>query len=158
GFETTPPADLTVWDVESKTVLLHQELGTGHAPHVAISPDGKTVAIVSPLAPRKPPAVRLFDIDGRRERTPLTVPEWARISSLPFSPDGRRLAGFCLSGNAAARKASARIQVWDVETSSRLCTIELFTDQPIGPGVTTAVQVAWAPDGSRFVFSPDTGR
>jgi WD40 repeat protein/tRNA A-37 threonylcarbamoyl transferase component Bud32 len=155
-LETAPPPDVTVWDVESKTVLLHQQLERGQNPHLAISPDGKTVAVVSRPGPGRQPAVRLFDIDGRRERPPLTGGEVTDIAGLTFTADGRKLAGVCVSSNAVARTTSAKIGVWDVESGLPLCTVGLFTDKPRGPATTADTPIVWAPDGSRFVVPRDT--
>jgi WD40 repeat protein/tRNA A-37 threonylcarbamoyl transferase component Bud32 len=147
----TPPADLTVWDVKTGAVLLQQTLDGQARPNPAISPDGRLVAVATRPDPGAATHfVRVFDVDTRRERPPLTLPEVRSVSGTSFSPDGRRVAVMTVAGEATL---SGRLTVWDLESGKPLYSLEM----PAGPrfsGLFTP-RFAWSPDGSRFAFSRD---
>jgi WD40 repeat protein len=142
----SPPPDLTVWDVETGAVLLHQVVDGRHQAMAAISPDGRTVAVAAgPNVGGPPPPVRLFDVDARRELPPITLKETMVVLSLGFSPDGRRLLGSITNVDFKAPQAfQRRLIVWDVTSGSQLGTVDVG-----GGGVATA----WSPDGTRFAGS-----
>jgi eukaryotic-like serine/threonine-protein kinase len=146
----TPMADLTVWDVDTKQVLLHQQL-TGHQePFTAISPDGRIVAVTTDQTNLSKRIIRMFDVDGARERTPISV-EAIWLRGISFSPDGRRIAGLCTKGNIAPQRPSEILLVWDVESRSQLCAIEANVDTTNTENVLDP-RIAWAPDSTRFAF------
>ena len=98
-----------------------------------------------PVRDDTPFAVRIFDVDSRREGTPLPVPEGTSIFGLTFSPDGRRLVGLGSVGGPA------KVIVWSVEGGNRLFAADAgIKGQLIGGDES---RFAWAPDGSRFACS-----
>jgi WD40 repeat protein len=158
GEAATPPPDLTVWDVESGAVLLHQVVNGRHQAIASISPDGRTAAVATgPTTGTAPPPIRLFDVDARRELAPIAVKETMVVLGLSFSPDGRRLLGSVVNVNLTAPQPfqrqpfQRRLVVWDVTSSSQLCTVDVGAD---GPSV---VATAWAPDGARFAVAHGRG-
>lgn len=150
--EGASPSDLTVWDVESKAVLLHQQFEDRHPPFVAISPDGRTVAVVG-ITKRTASRVTIktFDVDTRNEKSTLAA-ETTGIYGLSFSPDGRRIAGLCVKMDASVGKNSTSLVVWDLASGSPCCTLEAEPDGPIAFH-SLATRLAWAPGGSRFAFA-----
>jgi len=114
---------------------------------VALSPDGRYVAVGGPVPPDpgEPPAGRAF-IDlyhGQTHQRLQRIAELdsAAVTSLAFSPDGSRL----LSGFAGRTEAV----VWDPETGEQLGAFS---------GHTGAVgTVAWSPDGSRVATGSADG-
>jgi WD40 repeat protein len=150
GAANTPP-DLTVWDVDSGAVLLHQRLDGRGLALAAVSPDGRVVA-AAVLAERGPSAVRIFDVDGRRERPPLTVPGGRTVMGASLSPDGRRLLGQCVTLDRAAREAAEALVLWDVDGGAARTVLETPHVSPSLLGG-FAARVAWSPDGSRFALT-----
>ena len=154
--ERTAPPELTIWDVDSGTVVLRQELKRQHLLAVAISPDGRTVASVSrPATDNTPLSVRIFDVDSRREGTPLPVPEGTSIFGLTFSPDGRRLVGLSAFEGQSRGTILGKVIVWDVESGSRLFAADVGSAGQLIGGDES--RFAWAPDGSRFACSESSG-
>jgi RNA polymerase sigma factor (sigma-70 family) len=97
-------AVVKLWDVATAKAVttFPAKEGTGRASALAFSPDGRTLAAGSPLAPR----TVLWDTAAGTER--LTLP--AEATALAFSPDGKRLA----TGHFTA------IRLWDVATGKEL--------------------------------------
>jgi WD40 repeat protein/serine/threonine protein kinase len=111
---------------------------------VCFSPDGKRLAysIGTPLngwvaqwlllGPRRSGQVRVWDLEtGREVSFPRRVlPEL--VTSICFSPDGKRLAAVC----------GPEVSVWDAETAHELVFLK-----PIAVSVTS---VCFSPDGKRL--------
>jgi serine/threonine protein kinase/WD40 repeat protein len=146
------PPDLTAWDVETGAVLLRQTLEGRAWPGPAISPDGRLLAVVArPNAEADAYLIRVFDLDARRERSPLTLTGVRGVTGTSFSPDGRRLAVMTLSGEVLT--SAGKVVVWDVEGGAQLCTVEVPSSaRMVGEFVG---RFAWSPDGSRFALSRD---
>jgi serine/threonine protein kinase/WD40 repeat protein len=146
-----PSSDLTVWDVDAKRLLLHQTLVGRQEPHAAISPDGRIVAVATDRTNARKPTIRLFDLDGARERAAITV-DAIRLRGISFSPDGHRIAGLCTKGNAAPQKPSEILLVWEAESGVQLCAVEANVEATNQENVLDP-RIAWAPDSTRFAFA-----
>jgi Tol biopolymer transport system component len=137
--------------VDTETVLLHQHLPGQPFLFTAISPDGRTVAAAS-RSRDAPPTIRIFDVDTRRERTPLTTTELSGFLGLSFSPDGGRLLGMGLGRFGMNRTPSSKLVLWDLERGSQPTVVDAETDGR-SQVATAGTRIAWAPDGSRFALS-----
>jgi hypothetical protein len=103
----------------------------------AVSPDGSLVA--GGTAHKSSALVRLWRAADGAEWKALEAR--ARVFSLAFSPDGRRLA----AGLAGTRKDQlGRVVVWDLATGARQVSL------PVAPRAEVRA-VAFAPDGRRLV-------
>jgi WD40 repeat protein len=107
-----------VWEVTEGRELLSLSCDTGMVQSVCFSPDGRHLAAASaggwdaPQRKAVPPEVRVWDAaSGRVARSLLghTGP----VSSVAFSPDGKRLAS----------TAGIEVKVWDVATGQPALTI-----------------------------------
>jgi WD40 repeat protein/serine/threonine protein kinase len=111
-----------LWEVGSQR---HVKLvGSTAYSAVAITPDGKTLAVVEQWAQ----AVRLWDVASRRERAILT-PE-SEVWSVAISPDGKLLAVGCHDGT---------IRLWNVATPRELARLAGH-EEPVS-------SVVFSPDG-----------
>lgn len=100
--------------------------------YVALSPDGKTAAIIQPPAP-----ARLLHLTDR-EKVPLPGTESA--FTLAFSPNGKMLAVGDPSYDGA--------QLWDVATGQRVATVSA--------GGSVTEEMAFTPDGKTLVTTDGT--
>jgi len=145
-----------VWDLAAgETVRVFRPpigpaLGEGNLDAVAISPDGKTVAVAGgTLRTKGDLLVYLVDIESGR--VAKTIPGHRdTILALAFSPDGRRLAAACHGGV---------LRLHDVRTGK--------TERSLEGQKGSIYHLAFAPDGRRLVsvsrgedvriWSADTG-
>jgi WD40 repeat protein len=118
---------ITLWDMTARpkpTPLWRAGKMVGTAWAVAISPDGKTLAVGT-----ENKVVKLWDVETSQERTPLRG-HADIIHGLAYSADGTMLA------TASMDKA---VKLWDTASGKELATLE---------GHTMAVKcVAFSPDG-----------
>lgn len=153
-----------LWERETGKELLRVNLGddSGFMPVLALSPDGKTLAV------RTRQKVRLWEFPGCKELKAVDSPE-TDLQGVVFSPDGkylaiganetvlwdlaggkevRRFKTFDLPGRALAFSADGQrlatgdgacVRIWEVATGKRLLKLRRHTGD--------VTSVAFAPDG-----------
>ncbi len=131
-------AEIKVWDAQKGQELLSLKLPTSGPACVCFSPDGKRLATGS-----NDQTVRVWDAQKGQEllvlkghttgRSALLGQPLTFISSVCFSPDGKRLA----SGSA-----DRTVKVWDVEKGQELFTLTGHTD--------ILRSICFSPDGKRL--------
>ncbi|PVF93709.1 WD40 repeat-like protein [Serendipita vermifera] len=114
-----------VWDVKPRGVGVKGDSAVlaGHTntvTRVAVSPDSKTIASLSP--DRSLRLWRIGDADRDAHAQERTRGE---VWQVLFSRDGTRLV--------SAERGSGGIQLWDATTGARLGQILHYTDQQVGP-------------------------
>src|SRR5262249_53357258 len=99
-------SDKTVrlWDPASGQELLTLKGHTGGGTGLSFSPHRQRLASASPQAK----TVKLWDVASGQEVLTLKVPGVPSVSSLAFSPDGKRLAG----------DVSYTVMIWDASKST----------------------------------------
>jgi eukaryotic-like serine/threonine-protein kinase len=112
---STSGREVKVWDAQTGQELLSLQNGGGS---VAFSPDGNRLASScressSSIGPGGVGEVKVWDAQTGQELLTLKGHS-ANISSVVFSPDGKRLAS--LSGN--------EVKVWDAQTGQELLTLK----------------------------------
>ncbi len=141
----------TVWDLTTGNV---QCTFTTPSPlgvtHVAVSPDGRFLAVGGPFLSRDPKVImagkgdctfRIFDAATGAELHALEGHTNA-VSSLAFSPDGQRLASASMDGTA---------RLWDPAAGKQVGVFSWPDDPDHKP--TTAGVVALEPGGGRLVWT-----
>jgi DNA-binding SARP family transcriptional activator/WD40 repeat protein len=119
GYEDDEPETVSVYDV-AKGEELHRISVPGTQGHMAISPDGRTLAVTS----QNEPVVRLFNLaDGELRDTLRGPPEAERAAGIAFHPRGDTAAVLYppalriheLPSGAAVRSLRIdRDDIWDV--------------------------------------------
>src|SRR5262249_11585062 len=83
----------------------------------ALSPDGKTLAVIYDDEQNKSRPVRLWDVQSGKERLALPA-EQARAACLAFSPDGKTLA----TGHEGRQDGA--VVLWDAATGKKLRSLK----------------------------------
>jgi WD40 repeat protein len=113
---------------------LHVLNGKARFRAMALSPDGKVVALASPAKDKKKTAISFWEMATGQERTQLQVDsDW--FFGLHFSSDGKRLLAA-----SSGKKDGGIVQVWEIGSGKMLHEVD----------VESHFYVAFSPDG-RFV-------
>jgi WD40 repeat protein len=138
-----------VWDVQTGQQTLTIKGHTVPVWSVAFSPDGKRLASGSGTegvgpAHRNPAELKVWDVQTGQELLTLLKGVTGMVSSVAFSPDGKRLAG---THSEVQRPGQERplqsimptVKVWDAQTGQELLSLK------------GASGMAFSPDGKRLV-------
>jgi WD40 repeat protein len=129
-FATGGHGRLAIVDLDAKKVVVSAQVGDLH--RCAFSPDGRTLAIVHPVA-----GLRLIDAKGQARKFPVLRPG---PSSFAFSPDGDQL----VTGEARF------VKIWDVAGGKEVRRMTW--------GERTALAVAFSGDGRQVTAVADDGQ
>jgi WD40 repeat protein len=161
---TSLGGDLTVWDVANEKELFHasfSEPGYVGFEHLALSPDGASVAVAFEDKLGDANYIKIFDVDSGSERRAIQAGR-SRIYNLCFSPDGRSLAGILVDAGPPKAPGSFQVILWDVATGSRNWTVKkdidglgaspllVSTGGPVWSVKRDAGPIAWNRDGTRL--------
>jgi WD40 repeat protein len=155
GGELQEAGEVWIWDAETHKPLHHfsvqpeTEYGEwASAADVAISPDGKSVAVPVTAGSRGAPAgiiiedtgaaVRVWELESGKDTEPVKDFKMA-VQGVVFSPDGKRLA---TSGGDKV------VRVWDLETGKQLAAL---------PSRDRVEAVAFSPDGKSLAAGSKDG-
>jgi WD40 repeat protein len=138
--------DLLVWDVDRQAVLVRQALDGEACTALALSPDGRRVAVgtrpptVEAVGPLR---VRVWDVDANRQAASRDPGGGRDVTALAFNGDGSRLAVAVgdLIDRAADTGEPRRVQIWDARTWAQVRWFDCRE---------TYDSLAFAPDGRRL--------
>jgi WD40 repeat protein len=137
---TIVPGEVRIWDAQSGQELLTWKVNhaAGTSASLAFSPDGKRLATSSQppnvVGPMGSGEVKVWDVQTGRELLTLQGHP-AQISSVAFSPDGKRLAS----------AASGTVKVWDAQRGQEVLNLKVG-------GRTN--RLAFSPDGHWLAGDP----
>jgi WD40 repeat protein/tRNA A-37 threonylcarbamoyl transferase component Bud32 len=146
----TASADRTVkvWDAQAEQEALSLQGQTGRVTSVCFSPDGRRLASASGPgdsdAPGKPlpGVVKVWDAQTGQEQLSLRG-HAGDVTSVCFSPDGRRLASAGEGGWDGAGKPLPRVvKVWDAQTGQEQFSLRGHAGD--------VISVCFSPDGRRL--------
>jgi RNA polymerase sigma factor (sigma-70 family) len=123
-----------VWDFETRAAKLKVPVvpNANWVGHAVISPHGKTLAVVQPMAA----TFQLWDVAAKKELPAVAEPFRGRVDVRAFSPDGRQVI---------ASNPSGPLRVWDVATGKKIRDYN-------GPAH-GAWAAAFTPDGKRIAVA-----
>lgn len=138
---------VVVWDLKTREKLYTLPCRRSSIEAVAMTVDGKKVAIAGSGAP-----VRMWDGDDRIPLFELEKSDSVRVTTIVFSPDGSRLA---------AGDRNGRIGIWDASTGEPCTTFEEhdndFTTVDWGRAAQELI-AAGRRDGAVMVWDTISGR
>ncbi len=112
-----------VWDAQSGRELLTRK---GGGIGMAFSPDGKRLAVASPVVARGGPegTVTVWDAQTGQELLSLKG-HTGNVESLAFSPDGKRLASVSRGWDEKQSKyVPGEMKLWDAQTGQELLSLK----------------------------------
>lgn len=123
-----------VWDFDTRAAKLKVPVvpNGNWVGHAVISPDGKTLAVVQPMAA----TFQFWDVATKKELPAVAEPFKDRVDARAFSPDGR----YILASNP-----SGPLRVWDVVTGKKI--------RDYGGPAHGAWAAAFTPDGKRIAVA-----
>jgi WD40 repeat protein len=124
---------IKIWDVDT-LALTNDSIPAGVDHMFAVSPDGKTLALV------RDDSTTLWDLSTNKEAGQLIRKEGGRVTSLAFSPDGSRLA---------VTATNLTVEVWRVAERRSI---------PFDSYETWAYSVAYSPDGKYLAMGFQDGK
>jgi WD40 repeat protein len=131
-----------LWDATSHALVGSLDVGAASVWEVAFSPDGARLAIaVDPNGPRdqfnpdREGEVQLWDVASKNRVGSSMVPGKHAVTSVAFSPDGKRIVSGSLE---------QRAQLWDAKTQRRI-------GQPMDVEDDGVVALMFSADGTRIV-------
>jgi WD40 repeat protein/serine/threonine protein kinase len=140
---TIVPGEVRIWDAQTGQELLTWKVnhGAGGSASLAFSPDGKRLATSSQppnvAGPMGSGEVKVWDVHTGRELLTLQRHP-AQISSVAFSPDGKRLA--------SAAVLDGTVKVWDAQSGQEVLNLK------VGGHVSS---LAFSPDGHWLASDPN---
>jgi len=126
----------------SERELVSTGVASGTYPQISWSPDGRQLAYLG-YGPSGVPQVYLLSLDSLSRQPLSPAPDCLDAAEAIFSPDGKQLALACSSSSA----------VYSIE----LVGLPHGPVRKLGAMVGYPQGIAWAPDGTRLVFSSDPG-
>jgi RNA polymerase sigma factor (sigma-70 family) len=130
------------WDVARGELRKSFDLSLPEGRTACLSPDGSTLALVSPFGQAKPGDTdSLWDTETGRQRCAVPSRRTASDYGLAFSPDGKVLA----TDWTEAGSDQVTIVLWDVETAKELTKFKTPTR--------AAFVLTFAPDGKTLLSS-----
>jgi hypothetical protein len=112
--------------------------------HASVRADGKKLALVTNSYNQPSAALIIFDIEGAKEETIVTMPY---IFGPRWSPDGMRIA----FASRSESKGNFDLNLYQIATSE--VSPVLSEELPAGEGY-----FDWSPDGQRIVYESATGQ
>jgi WD40 repeat protein len=181
GYETAPPHDIHLWDVEKRKEVRRFKGHQGEIQAVAFLPDGRRFLSSSAAEgtwlwemdgdkePRKLPELSAFltiplSADGRRmvlvdQRTQLrvwTIPNWEGIRLLKGPQRAIRCAAISADGRRAlASSHDQMVHVWNVDSGNPLRAPAMHPS--IVTGVALTADGRWGATGGGTGLNPKTG-
>jgi RNA polymerase sigma factor (sigma-70 family) len=154
----TDDHDVVLSDVTTGKEIQHLKGHTSMICGVQFSPDGKSAlsfgrSMIEPKARTVDDGfLRVWDLATGKELHRL-APSAGVISAATFSPDGTRVAAYCLVANKGPVTQN-QLVVWDLATGKQTATFEL--DGPRGLGFTLAI--CFTPDARQLLVGGDLAR
>jgi WD40 repeat protein len=108
--------ETTLWDEDSKQVLIRFDEDKSLTSNMALSPNGRQVAVGAESDDRR--IVQIWNLDNGQTEKELSLE--GRVNAVVFNPDGNLLA--------SAESYSSLVKLWDVATGQLLHTLSGHSD------------------------------
>lgn len=112
-------SEFAIWEIETGRLIriLNTDLTEGRYIHVLFSPDGEILAIANTSN------ITLWQVSSGEKIRIINRRQLYRPWCMAFTPDGKTLAF------AHADGSFSTINLWDIETDSKICTLEPVIDE-----------------------------